>query len=142
MTSTPENKSFPVPAEIEKIEVIPIGGTVDEDITGSMYILVLTIKGIKKKVGYIIDSGSFQGSLSAKNSIFPEIIHTQNIDIRGILLTHLHADHVGRLAQMHKMLTNLQNGPIPIYASKETIQMFHAVITSFLNIPHEIPLAR
>lgn len=142
MNSHTEIDNFSSSAEIAKIEVITIGGTVGDDITGSMHLLVLTLKGIKEKIGYIIDAGTFQGSLSEQNNIFPEIIHNLNIKIQGILLTHPHADHIGRLAKMHKMLTEIQWWPVPIYASKATIQMVVPILNSFSQIPNENPLTR
>jgi glyoxylase-like metal-dependent hydrolase (beta-lactamase superfamily II) len=93
-------------------------------------VLIITYQ-TGEKIAQIIDAGAFQKkSNSSRNAMFEEIY--KQFRISGIILTHDHFDHSGRLVSLHKAIRKHHHLPhLPIYTSHPSRQLLPHVLQSY-----------
>lgn len=100
---------------------ITVLGAASGIVTGSSYL----VKG--EKESFLIDFGAFQGRENEGKNIFPKEIDLKTLT--GVIITHGHLDHVGRLPLL------IQQGfKGPLYATPATIEMLSIVLRDSAKI--------
>lgn len=116
--------------QVALVELHSIGWLCEPDLTWSSHILIVTYK-TGEKVAQIIDAGAFQKKSNiARNAMFEEIY--KRFRVSGIILTHDHFDHSGRLVSLHKAICGHHKLPdLPIYTSHPSRQLLPHVLQSY-----------
>ena len=93
-------------------------------VTGSCHRLSVNANGADDAFSVLIDCGLFQGIEAEQDQLTKKQVSFPIDDVRAVLLTHCHIDHVGRLPYL---LAAGFNGPI--YASKATALLLPLVLS-------------
>lgn len=98
-------------------------------VTGSCHRLSVNANGADDAFSVLIDCGLFQGIEAGQDVLTKKQVNFPIDDVRAVLLTHCHIDHVGRLPYL---LAAGFNGPI--YATKATALLLPLVIEDALKV--------
>ena len=98
-------------------------------VTGSCHRLSINANGTEAAFSVLIDCGLFQGVEAGADALAKKQLNFPIDDVRAVLLTHCHIDHVGRLPYL---LAAGFNGPI--YATKATALLLPLVIEDALKV--------
>ena len=98
-------------------------------VTGSCHRLSVNANGADDAFSVLIDCGLFQGIEAGQDTLTKKQVNFPIDDVRAVLLTHCHIDHVGRLPYL---LAAGFNGPI--YATKATALLLPLVIEDALKV--------
>lgn len=98
-------------------------------VTGSCHRLSINASDTNAAFSVLIDCGLFQGIEAGQDELTKKQVNFPIDDVRAVLLTHCHIDHVGRLPYL---LAAGFNGPI--YATKATALLLPLVIEDALKV--------
>ena len=98
-------------------------------VTGSCHRLSINASDTNAAFSVLIDCGLFQGIEAGQDELTKKQVNFPIDDVRAVLLTHCHIDHVGRLPYL---LAAGFNGPI--YVTKATALLLPLVIEDALKV--------
>lgn len=100
---------------------ITIVGAAGGEVTGSAYYVQT------RQAAVLVDCGLFQGGKKSESLNRPPTGPKQKLD--GVLLTHGHLDHTGRLPLIAK-----RGHSVPVYATPATIEMTSLILRDSARI--------
>ena len=98
-------------------------------VTGSCHRLTINASATDAAFSVLIDCGLFQGDEAEQDSLAKKQVNFPIDDVRAVLLTHCHIDHVGRLPYL--LAAGFKG---PIYATKATALLLPLVIEDALKV--------